>query len=187
MDIVERLRSLNERFVFQGGSPFAVQLADEIERLRALESRNWILAAERLAEVERLRAEVAVDGEAWGRDQQRLKDAEAENARLRAKVALQKKMIGRLRDQRAERTAERDRLRAEVASLKDHVALQGKLIDDAEAVMRSQVAERDRLRELLREAREPVEFAYGEWMDPATKELLDRIDAALPKQEKEGS
>lgn len=39
--------------------------------------------------------------------------------------------------------------------------------------------EYDRLRELLRSAREPVQFSYGEWLDPETKELLDRIDAAL--------
>ena len=39
-DIVERLRDLRERFIFQGGSDFALGLANELDQLRA-EVRDW--------------------------------------------------------------------------------------------------------------------------------------------------
>jgi hypothetical protein len=65
-DIVERLRDLRERFIFQGSSQFACDLADEITRLRT--ERDNLRAEQKqcedcdpvgkAAEIERLRAAI---------------------------------------------------------------------------------------------------------------------------------
>jgi uncharacterized small protein (DUF1192 family) len=66
-DIVERLQDIQQRFIFQGNSKFALTIASEIERLRAenakLKSTDMAVAMTEMSlrdEIARLRARVEV-------------------------------------------------------------------------------------------------------------------------------